>query len=949
MSRMSTRQPRRPRRRRSPSTSNSTAPAPRTSRRVCRSSTTCWPNSASTPGSTCRSRPRATSTSTRTTRWRTSRSSSVRRWPRRSATRPGVRRFASILLPLDEALVEVALDLSGRPFCVYEVDLGADVLPLGTPPFDPHMAEQFFQSFATAAAHHAARAHARRSQHPSHPRGRVQGRGALPARRGADRGRRRAVDQGHALIAVLDYGIGNLRSAEKALQRVGADARLVSSVDDAAGAAGVVLPGVGNFGRCIEALRAVGLDRVALDAVDGGHAVPRHLRRHADAVRGVRGVAGRRRARCAARRRPPAAGLGEAAADAVERAARRRVPTARCSPGCGDVPWMYFLHSYAPEKSDDVVATCDYGGPVVAAVERANVWATQFHPEKSGAAGLQLLRNFAGALRGVALMDLYPAIDLRDGRCVRLHQGDFDRETIYDDDPIARAKAFDAAGARGCTSSTSTRPEGRAEPRRRRRHRRRGWRSRCRPAAACATAAPLARRRGARRARQRRGRASPRCRPHDRRAPRQGRGRPRPSRRRSPRPGLGEGAGVHVLDALTGPSSPAAAAFIITNIGRDATLDGPGHRRPGQGRTGGERTRCPRDRVRWCRRASTTCGRCATRASRGVIVGQGDLRGALHGRGGGAGVRTVRVIPCLDVDAGRVVKGVNFVDLQEAGDPVVLAARYDEMGADEVIFLDITASSDNRDTMVDVVRRTADEVFIPLTVGGGVRTVDDARALLRAGADKVSVMTSAIAASGAGGRAGARVRIPVRRGGDRRAAHRRRRLRGVHPRRAYADGHRRDLVGGDRRAARRRRDPPHVDGPRRHQGRLRPRAHAGDHDRMQHSRHRQWRRGNARPPRRGSVATAGPTQCSRHRSSTSASSRSRRPRSTWLPPDWWCARAREAGRRGARRWSRGGRDAVGTAARPSLRRGTGRTVRHRGTPSSPSTFARLSLPRWAPT
>jgi cyclase len=107
-------------------------------------------------------------------------------------------------------------------------------------------------------------------------------------------------------------------------------------------------------------------------------------------------------------------------------------------------------------------------------------------------------------------------------------------------------------------------------------------------------------------------------------------------------------------------------------------------------------------------------------------------------------VRTVRVIPCLDVDAGRVVKGVNFVDLQEAGDPVVLAARYDEMGADEVIFLDITASSDNRDTMVDVVRRTADEVFIPLTVGGGVRSVDDARALLRAGADKVSVMTSAI-------------------------------------------------------------------------------------------------------------------------------------------------------------------------------------------------------------
>ena len=107
-------------------------------------------------------------------------------------------------------------------------------------------------------------------------------------------------------------------------------------------------------------------------------------------------------------------------------------------------------------------------------------------------------------------------------------------------------------------------------------------------------------------------------------------------------------------------------------------------------------------------------------------------------------MRTVRVIPCLDVDDGRVVKGVNFVDLKEAGDPVVLASRYDEMGADEIIFLDITASSDDRDTMVDVVARTADTVFIPLTVGGGIRSVDDARRLLRAGADKVSVMTSAV-------------------------------------------------------------------------------------------------------------------------------------------------------------------------------------------------------------
>jgi len=107
-------------------------------------------------------------------------------------------------------------------------------------------------------------------------------------------------------------------------------------------------------------------------------------------------------------------------------------------------------------------------------------------------------------------------------------------------------------------------------------------------------------------------------------------------------------------------------------------------------------------------------------------------------------VRTARVIPCLDVTAGRVVKGVNFVDLRDAGDPVELAARYDAEGADELVFLDITASSDDRDTMVDVVARTAEEVFIPLTVGGGIRTVDDARRMLRAGADKVSLNTAAI-------------------------------------------------------------------------------------------------------------------------------------------------------------------------------------------------------------
>jgi len=108
-------------------------------------------------------------------------------------------------------------------------------------------------------------------------------------------------------------------------------------------------------------------------------------------------------------------------------------------------------------------------------------------------------------------------------------------------------------------------------------------------------------------------------------------------------------------------------------------------------------------------------------------------------------VHLKRVIPCLDVDAGRVVKGTNFVDLRDAGDPVELAARYDAEGADELVFLDITATHERRDTIVDLARRTADDVFIPFTIGGGIRAVADAQAVLDAGADKVAVNSAAVA------------------------------------------------------------------------------------------------------------------------------------------------------------------------------------------------------------
>ena len=194
------------------------------------------------------------------------------------------------------------------------------------------------------------------------------------------------------MIAVLDYGIGNLRSAQKALERVGADAVLTAAPDMIGVADGVVLPGVGAFGRCMEALRATGLDELALRAVESG--------------RPFLGVCiGMQLLYAASDEDPGVAGLGvldgsvRLLPDTVKRPQMQwnvleHDGGARMLTGLDDPMWMYFVHSYAPESSADVVATCDYGGPVVAAVERDNVWATQFHPEKSGPAGLRLLRNF---------------------------------------------------------------------------------------------------------------------------------------------------------------------------------------------------------------------------------------------------------------------------------------------------------------------------------------------------------------------------------------------------------------------------------------------------------------------------------------------------------------------------------------------------------------------------
>lgn len=197
------------------------------------------------------------------------------------------------------------------------------------------------------------------------------------------------------MIAVLDYGIGNLRSAQKALERVGADAVLTTDPATVADADAVVLPGVGAFGRCMDALRTAALEDPAREAIDAGKP-----------FLGI--CVGMQMLYDGSEEDPDVKGMGVLAGhvrrlpDQVKRPqmqwnALDRTDGSPMFDGLDDPAWVYFVHSYAPEPSPDVVATCDYGGPVVAAVARGRLWATQFHPEKSGANGLRLLANFVSA------------------------------------------------------------------------------------------------------------------------------------------------------------------------------------------------------------------------------------------------------------------------------------------------------------------------------------------------------------------------------------------------------------------------------------------------------------------------------------------------------------------------------------------------------------------------
>jgi len=201
------------------------------------------------------------------------------------------------------------------------------------------------------------------------------------------------------VIAVLDYGIGNLASAQKALVHLGAPARLVDDPADVADACGVVLPGVGNFGRCAQALRETGLGDAALDAIDSGtpffgvcvgFQLLYERSEESPGALGLGVLTGE------VRRIPAGVKCPQMQWNRLERRAGRE---SRQLAGLDASPWVYCVHSYAPPIGGETVAVCDYGGPIAAAAERAEVWGAQFHPEKSGAVGLAILANFVDRCR----------------------------------------------------------------------------------------------------------------------------------------------------------------------------------------------------------------------------------------------------------------------------------------------------------------------------------------------------------------------------------------------------------------------------------------------------------------------------------------------------------------------------------------------------------------------
>ena len=667
-------------------------------------------------------------------------------------------------------------------------------------------------------------------------------------------GVRGALDQGDAVSpasAVLDYEMSNLRSATKALELPG---RRRARGPRARRRGGRGRRGAarasGNFGEAMRRIRAQRPRRGR----------PRRRRRAA-----CRCWASAWACSCCsrrARRAPASAGLGLLPGPVRRLRTDLKLPHIGWSrvalgpgraagPGAGATAATPPTTSSTPTAASPrtralVLGRADHGVAFCAAAGRPGVLGVQFHPEKSSAAGLGPARPLARrrcaparpATRDHALPGDRPAG--RPGRAPapgRLRP--VDRLQRRPGGPGAGASPSRAPSR--STWSTSTAP-GRASP-----CTPRWWRAspppspgRSTSAAGCARGAAI---------------ETALATGVDRRGGGHGGARGRASCWAGPSTASGDGLVVALdarqgkvathgwtqvsdRDAVRGGDEPGVAwacggwptrtsAATARSAGPTSTRDAAA----GRGGAAAAADRLRRDLV--ARRPARACATWTLANLDGVIVGRALYEGrftvteALE-RARGAEPLVIRVIPCLDVNAGRVVKGVNFVGLRDAGDPVELAARYDREGADELVFLDITASHEERDTIVELARRTAEEVFIPFTIGGGLRSEEDIRAVLAAGADKVVAELGRRPRPRAHRARVRAVRRPVHRGRDRRQAARGRLgLGGLPQRRAPADRPRGRRLGRRGRRAGGGGAAGDEHGPRRHQGRLRRRAAGG--------------------------------------------------------------------------------------------------------------------------
>lgn len=634
---------------------------------------------------------------------------------------------------------------------------------------------------------------------------------------------------GRPRIAVVDLGAGNLASLCAALAAVGGEPLRATEPGALRGAAAVVLPGVGQFAAAARALDAwrgaladavdrglpllgicLGMQLLFAEGEEGGTRAP-----------GLGLLPGRVRA-LAGWTDPPRA------PHMAWTPVRRTAPSPLLA-GIPDGTAFYFAHSYAADPQGPapwVAAVAAYRLPFPAVVAAGNVHGVQFHPERSGEAGLRLLARFvelarrpapwpsAGpvAARGFRVL---PALDLRGGRCVRLEAGDFSRERVVADDPVAAARRWVEAGARelhvvdldGARAGRPVHLEtlravcalgvpvqaggGVRDPEAVRQLLAAGVARvlvgtaaaedpellarlveaaggalrvsldlRADPAAAADPAAPAAWRLAGR-GWQALGRPLPEALADlgrlgirevvvsdvARDGTRAG-VRPEPFLAVA-RAGLSVLAAGGVADAADLDLLAGLPGVVGAVVGR-AAYEGaaPPERlfgwppRPVPAPEGGER---PEPATARCAGAAAGCAArpAGPVAAAAVAPAAGGGRPGA-GRAAAPSAAMPRLIPCLDVRGGRVVKGVRFRHLRDLGDPVALARRYAAEGADELVLLDIAATPEGRGTLLALVRAVAEAVFVPLTVGGGIRSVEDARAVFLAGADKVAVNTAAV-------------------------------------------------------------------------------------------------------------------------------------------------------------------------------------------------------------